>query len=145
MFTTSIASCCCYYSQSYACSLSAEKCSASKKIQSVILQECLYELGILVASATFSTGLAAFFILHPVLCIHQVFSPRMRNCPSSLPLSTTNVVVLGVCVPKTVCPIVKERWEFVSSMYKVCFSLTKFGALAQDAFMNSVQIVKQNV
>lgn len=69
----------------------------------------------------------------------------MRNCPSSLPLSTTNVEVLGVCVPMTVCPLVKEMQELISSMYKVSFSLIKFGALAQGAFMNSVQRIKQNV
>ena len=104
-----------------------------KKIQSIILWECLSELRILVASATFSIGLGAFFILHSLLCIHYAFSPRMRNCPSSPPISTADVEMFGICVPMTMCPIVKEMQGFISSMYKVCFYLTKFGALAQDA------------
>lgn len=57
----------------------------------------------------------------------------MRNCPSSLPISTADVEMFGICVPMTVCPIVKEMQGFISCVYKVCFSLTKFGALAQDA------------
>ena len=48
---------CSNYSKSYVCPLSAKK-----KIQSVLVQEYLYELRVLVASATFNLGLGAFFL-----------------------------------------------------------------------------------
>lgn len=50
---------CCNYFKSYVCSLSAKKLFCKEK-NSVILQGCLYELSILVASATFKRGLDVF-------------------------------------------------------------------------------------